>query len=177
MPKHARRIFDTWLCIAIPWSAATLQTVKLAVCSGRFSTCPWNGKYFLTSHQHGSEANIFKNPSQFRSAQRCLFERCSESNASYFVMLVHNIRGRCWWSSSRGWTSQPILHYILLLGNRWPQKGSLTKWHLEVHMKQRCVSEFLHVKKKSPTDIQWCFLNIYGDRTEVVGDAFHQWQQ
>jgi len=127
MPKHARRIFDTWLCIAIPWSAATLQTVKLAVCSGRFSTCPWNGKYFLTSHQHGSEANIFKNPSQFRSAQRCLFERCSESNTSYIIMLVHNTGGECCWNGNIGITFLPIFHYILLLCERWQQKGILVK--------------------------------------------------
>ena len=34
---------------------------------------------------------------------------------------------------------------------------------LEVHMKQRCVSGFFHPWKFSPTDIQWCLLNISGD--------------
>lgn len=73
MPKHARQVFDTQLHAAIPWSVAALQTVELAVCSGRFSTCPWNGKYFLTSRQHGSVANIFKNPSRSHSAQSCIY--------------------------------------------------------------------------------------------------------
>ena len=27
-------------------------------------------------------------------------EDCSESNASYFIMLAHNVRGGCWWYGS-----------------------------------------------------------------------------
>ena len=38
-----------------------------------------------------------------------------------------------------------------------------------VHMKQRCVTEFLHEKKMAPTDIHQCLLNIYGDQTVDVG--------
>jgi len=35
-----------------------------------------------------------------------------------------------WWYGSRGWTVCPIFHYILLLCDRWQQRGSLTKWCL-----------------------------------------------
>ena len=33
---------------------------------------------------------------------------------------------------------------------------------VEVCMKQKCVTEFLHVKKVAPSDIHQCLLNIYG---------------
>ena len=58
------------------------------------------------------------------------YEGCSKSNASYFIMLAHNIRGGCWWYGSRGWTFPPISHYVLLLCDRWQQRGTLTEWHL-----------------------------------------------
>jgi len=38
----------------------------------------------------------------------------------------------------------------------------------EVHMKQRCVTEFLHSEKMAPTDIHQCLMNVYGDQTEDV---------
>ena len=40
--------------------------------------------------------------------------------------------------------------------------------HMEVHMKQRCVNEFLHVEKMAPTDIHQCLLDVYGDQTVDV---------
>lgn len=56
---------------------------------------------------------------------------CSESNASYYIMSAHNIRGRCWWYGSRGSTFLPIFHYILFLYDSCQQRGSLTEWHLK----------------------------------------------
>ena len=46
----------------------------------------------------------------------------------------------------------------------------------------KCIIEFLHVEKMTPTDIHWHLLNVYGDQTvcehsEVVGGVFQQWQQ
>ena len=38
---------------------------------------------------------------------------------------------------------------------------------MEVHMKQRCVTEFLHAENIVPTDIHRHWLNIYGD--QIVG--------
>ena len=55
---------------------------------------------------------------------------CSESNTSYFTMLIRNVRGWCWWYGSRGWTFKPIFHYTLLPCNRWQQRGSLTDQRL-----------------------------------------------
>ena len=57
-----------------------------------------------------------------------------------FIMLAHDARGRCWYYCSRGWAFPTVLHYILLLCDRWQQrnrsksmslKSSMwEKWHL-----------------------------------------------
>ena len=39
---------------------------------------------------------------------------------------------------------------------------------VEVQLKQRCVIEFLHAEKMSPTDIHQCLLNFYGGQTVAV---------
>jgi len=62
--------------------------------------------------------------------RKTLFKGCSESNASYCIMLTRNVRGGCWWYSSRGRTFPPIFWYILLPCDRWQQRGYLTKWYL-----------------------------------------------
>jgi len=59
-----------------------------------------------------------------------LYVGCSESNASCVTMLVHDIRNRCWWDGSRVWTFSSLSFYMLLLCDRWQQRGSLTKWCL-----------------------------------------------
>jgi len=51
---------------------------------------------------------------------------------------------------------------------------------MEVHMKQRCVMEFLHAEEMVLADIHQYLLNIHGDQTvdvniETAGDAFQQW--
>ena len=53
------------------------------------------------------------------------YEYYPESNTSYFIMLAHNIRGRCWWDGGRGWSFPPVFHYISLPCDRWQQRGSL----------------------------------------------------
>ena len=42
-------------------------------------------------------------------------------------MLALNIRGECWWYGSRGWTFPPMFYHMLLLCDRWQQRGSLTE--------------------------------------------------
>ena len=51
---------------------------------------------------------------------------------------------------------------------------------MEMQMKQRCVTEFLHAETIAPTDVHHSVLNVYGDQTgskhsEAVGGAFQQW--
>ena len=111
-----------------------------------------------------------------------IYEGCSESNASYFMMLVCD-RGGCWWYGSRGRTFQPVSHCILLWCDWWQQRGSLTKWCLTWKMwsRERCVTEFLHAEKNGT---RWHLL-IFAERlwgpnsgcahSKAVGGAFQQW--
>ena len=78
-----------------------------------------------------------------------LYEGFCESNVSDFIMLAHNVRGRCWQYDNRCWTFPLIFHFILLLCNRQQ-------------------IEFLHVEKMTSIDIHQCLLNAYGDQTVNV---------
>ena len=39
---------------------------------------------------------------------------------------------------------------------------------MDVHMKQKCVTEFLHMEKIVSIDIHQCLLKVYGDQTVHV---------
>ena len=45
---------------------------------------------------------------------------------------------------------------------------------MEVSMKQKCVTEFLHAEKFAPTDTDQCLLSMYGDQT-VDASTVRQW--
>ena len=45
---------------------------------------------------------------------------------------------------------------------------------IKVLLKQRCVTEFLHVEKNSPMDIHGCLLNFYG-KLAVDVSTVKQW--
>ena len=59
---------------------------------------------------------------------------------------------------------------------RWPQKGSLTKWHQtwKCAWNKGMSLNFLMRKKMEPIDIQWCLLNAYGDQPVDVSTV-RQW--
>ena len=86
-----------------------------------------------------------------------IYDGCSKRNISFFVTLVHDIRGSCWWYGSREWTFPPIPRYIFLPCDRWQQRGTLTQWHLT----WKCVwSKGVELnssmrKEKSPPDACW----------------------
>jgi len=80
------------------------------------------------------------------------------------MMLAHDIRGRCWWDGSRGWTSPGISHYMLLLCDRWQHRGSLTQWHLTwKHVWNKGVPLNSSMQKKNGfIDIYWWLRDVYG---------------
>lgn len=104
-------------------------------------------------------------------------EGCSESNASYFMMLAHDIRCRCWWGGNRGWTFPPISHYILLLCGRWQQRGNLTEWHLA----WRCAYEakvWNLILPYGTSDTHWHSLMLWANERQTVWAVFSkQWSQ
>jgi len=71
-----------------------------------------------------------QSPELRRVQKQLLYEGCSRSNDSYFIMLDHNIRGGYRLCDSRDWTFPPVFPYLLLLCDRWQQRDSLTKWCL-----------------------------------------------
>jgi len=101
--------------------------------------------------------------------------RSRESNASCFIMLTINVRGRCWCYGSRCWTSAPVFCYMLLPCDRWQQRATLTECVTEVHINQRCVTEFLHLEKVASIDIHrhlleclWGPASVYKHSEAVV---------
>ena len=92
-----------------------------------------------------------------------IYETCSKSNASYFVMLAHDVSSGWWWYGSRGWTFP--LHFVAMWQTAAEAQPDSVEFDMGVQMKQRCVTEFLHVEKIASIDIHWCLLNIYGDQT------------
>ena len=92
-----------------------------------------------------------------------IYEGCSESSASHFILLAHNFRGGRWWYSSRGWAFSPIPHYTLLLCNRWQQRGSVTNavWHRSTYKAKVCHRIPPWGKKIAPLtfiDTCWMFM-------------------
>ena len=101
-----------------------------------------------------------------------MYKGCSESNASYFITLVHSVRDRYLWYDGRGWTFPPVFCYILLLFDRSQQKGSLilTEWCLtwkSIWSKGLSLNSCVQ-KKMAPGDIHWYLLNVDGDQTVYV---------
>ena len=111
------------------------------------------------------------------------YNGCYRSNSSYFIMLAHDIRGRCWWHSKRGWTFPPIFHSMLLPCDWWQQRGSLTQWRLtwkRVWRKGVSLNSSIWKKLHPLTFINtwwtWWRPNSGCERSEAVGGAFQQWQ-
>ena len=77
------------------------------------------------------------------------YDGYSENNAPYFIMLAHDVRCQCWWYGSRGQIFPPILLHIVAmqqLAAEW--QSDKIVYDIEVHIMQRCVTEFLHAGKK-----------------------------
>jgi len=70
------------------------------------------------------------------------YKGCSESNASYFIMLIQNVRGGCHGMTVETEPFWQYSNYILLLCDIWQQRGS---WHGHVYV---VVIKFFRVGKK-----------------------------
>ena len=74
-------------------------------------------------------------------------------------MLVHDIRGGCWWYGSRGWIFPPVLHYIVLPHNRWQHGHKI--WQTGVWCGHVYVAKVCHwnlLCRKNGT--HWCPLML-----------------
>ena len=94
-------------------------------------------------------------------------EGCSRSNSSSLIMWVHSVRDRCCSYDSTGWTFPTIFHYILLLCDRWQQRGNLTKWCMTwkcIWSKGVSLNSSMQTKWHQWMSIHWSSLNIYGSK-------------
>ena len=99
--------------------------------------------------------------------------------AFYFVMLVHDVRGRCWWYGSAGWTFPPVSNVTdgsggaVSVNGVWRGSADEAKvWNLippcgksGTHWHSSMLGEHLWRRKSE------C------EHSEVVGGVFQQWQQ
>ena len=106
------------------------------------------------------------------------YKGCSNGNASYFMTLVRNVRSRCWWYGSRGWTFQPKFCSMVLPCDRWQQRGSLTQWHLtgkRVWSKAASLKSLTRKKWHQLTFFAawWMFIETkHWEHSEVVAGVF-----
>ena len=104
------------------------------------------------------------------------YKGCSEGNASYFILSVHNNRGGCWCYSRRGWTFTPILHNILFFVTDGSRGAVWQKWHLLfkcLWSKDTSLNSSMW-ENMAPIDIHWHVLNVYRDQTVDVSTV-RQW--
>ena len=110
----------------------------------------------------------------------CVWECCFESNASCFIILVHDVRFGCQWYGSRGWTFPPVFHCILLLCDSSLRGSRGAFWHGS--MCETKVWNWITPGAKNGT--HWHSLtlaeclwkpNCECEHSEVVGGTFQQW--
>ena len=134
----------------------------------------FHGQYYIykeynnTDRAKSQHGMLLKNTA-WLSGTWFVFHFSSTMAEMHYLPLAHNVRGG-WWYGSRCWTSPTVFCYILLLCNRWQQRGSLTKWQ------QKHVIELLHVEDIALIDILWPLLNVCGEQT-VDGSTVRQWWQ
>ena len=61
---------------------------------------------------------------------RIKYEGCSKSNGSYFIMLVHDVRGGCWWYDNRGQPFPPLCHIDFVAVQQMAAEGQSDKMGL-----------------------------------------------
>jgi len=104
--------------------------------------------------------------------KKAIYKGCFESSPSYFFILVHDLRGRCWSFGNRSWTFPPIFHYILLLCNGWQQRGSLT-WKCTWSKDMSCN---FSLWKKSHWHSSILAESLWRPNSDQTGGGWCRWQ-
>ena len=86
----------------------------------------WGKKRFVLTFDYSNQ-NFFK------------YKGCFKSNASYFIMLAHTIRGTYWWYDSRGWTFPECSITLTFIGACW-KLTEMKEWMLAQWSGEWCVS-------------------------------------
>ena len=108
---------------------------------------------------------------------------CSESNASYFILLAQNTRCRWWCYGSGIWAIPPIFNYILLPCDTWQKWGILTSGISHGSVYEAKVWDSTIAKKNGTywhsLMLAECFWKPNGEceHSEAVSGVFQQQQQ
>jgi len=81
-----------------------------------------------------------------------IHESCSESNVSYVMMLAYDVRSK-WWDGGLNLPTKIPLHFVTMTQMAAEGQSNKMASDMEVHMKQRCGLEFLHVEIIARMDI------------------------
>jgi hypothetical protein len=79
-----------------------------------------------------------------------MYEGRSESNASYFIMLAHYVRGSAGGMAVEVETFLPVVHMFCCCVTAAEGQSDKMASDMEVRTKQRCVIEFHHAEKLHP---------------------------
>jgi len=75
--------------------------------------------------------------------------------------LAYDVRSK-WWDGGLNLPTKIPLHFVTMTQMAAEGQSNKMASDMEVHMKQRCGLEFLHVEIIARMDIHWHLLNIYG---------------
>ena len=67
-----------------------------------------------------------------------------------------------------------LLHFVAMRQMAAEEQSDKMVSNMEVQMKQRCITEFLHVEEMTPLNIHQCSLNVYGDQIVDVSTVGQQ---
>lgn len=115
----AEAVFRQW---EVPWPGLYCQCPVLIRIVGWWDLTKFNGlKIFCVKLSSVPSGRPSTSGVLFIALLGCLlhdyfrlpssYEGCSKSNTYCFIILVHDIKGRCWWYNSRGWTFSAVLWF------------------------------------------------------------------
>jgi len=112
-----------------------------------------------------------------------LYKICSKRNVSYFIMPVTS-EADAGGNGSQDWIFPPVFCYILLLCDRWQQRGSLLKCHLTWECKwskgwnwiSTCRKNCTYWDSSTLAECLWRSNSGFG-HSKAEGGAFQWWQQ
>lgn len=122
------------------------------------------GKSTLSfSHQISHCINT-KTPTKMHIIRGLLWKLC---------LLFYNVSR--WGQRMLVWQQGHILLHVIIAMQQLAPEGQTDRMisDVEVQMKHKCVTEFLHMKKTASVCIHRCLLNVYGDQT--MGISIVRW--
>ena len=109
------------------------------------------------------------------------YEVCSKCNDFSFIKSTHNVRDKCWWWYTRGWTFPLIFHLVAVCHIVVEGLSDKMSWDMEVHKNKGtlfppCRKNCSHWHSSLLAE-HWWKPNSGCEHSEPVGGAFQLWWQ